>query len=146
MSFQADKASNPKHKDVEDIRGIREKHAKEQASKLCVLHPLCVSPKTIPNAFMQKDRKNKPKSRSSKPTSVNSQNVPVVSRVEIRMIPTLVMPKRRQNLASPTWKKSSRNTPKAVCSRQGEDETKTGRKRRGTKVMFWRCWTGSEGS
>lgn len=39
------------HKDVEDIKVIREKHAKEQASKLCALHPFRFSPNTMTNAF-----------------------------------------------------------------------------------------------
>ena len=39
MSLQAE-GSKSKHKDVEDIRAIREKYAKEQASKLSVLPPL----------------------------------------------------------------------------------------------------------
>ena len=51
MYFQADKTFKPKHQEVEDIKGIREKHAKEQASKLCILHPLRFSPATIANTF-----------------------------------------------------------------------------------------------
>ena len=40
-----------RHKDVEDIKVIREKHAKEQASKLYAFHPLRFSPNTVTNEF-----------------------------------------------------------------------------------------------
>ena len=115
-SSKADKPSKPKHKVVEDITEIREKHTREQASKLCVILPYLLCP--APNVSAVTGRKNKLKYRSWKPTSANSQNARAVTQVGTRMILTLVITKRKRSPPSPIWKKNLRNTPKVVCLRQ----------------------------